>query len=192
MRGLASGETLEARAGDSGLVLHVPPDGMIGGQIIDAAGIGVEAQVGCVGWRSGPTFAMSTNTMADGSFTFHATGLEEVSIVATTVDGRVGVLGPLTFEEVAKPYDLVVRVDRGGRIRFRHEGAEDYAQVSIHLGGVVVGYSSVPRSIAEEFVVPPGRATVRVKFRRSGQQIEREVEVLADRTTDVVVEADAR
>jgi len=191
-RGLASLETIDARAGASGLVLHVPPDGMIAGQVVDSAGVGVGAQVSCVGWRSRPLFATSTNSDVDGSFTLHQTGLEDVSIVATTLDGRVGVLGPLTFEEGAKPYDLAVRVERGGRIRFRHEGAEDHAQVSVHAGGAVVGFSSVPRSIAEEFVVPPGRVTVRVKYRRSGYEVVREVMVTADRTTDLVIEADAR
>lgn len=191
-RGLASVETLDARSGASGLVLHVPADGMIAGQVVGATGVGVSAHVGCVGWSARPLFAASTTTDVDGSFTLQQTGLEAVSIVATTVDGRVGVLGAFSFEEGAKPYDLVVRVDRGGRIRFRHEGAEDYPQVSVHQGDVVVGFRSVQRSIAEEFVVPPGRATVRVKYRRSGYEVVREVLVAADRTTDLVVEADAR
>lgn len=179
MKGLyAAAPPTWAYDGDRDVELHLTRGGQLAGKVIDGqSGVETTAQVSVQSSeRSG------LRTQFDRSdFTFSALLPGRYHVVASTDDGRIGVLRDQVVSAGSALEGLEVRVARGGWVEVHYRGPKEYARMLLEQDGVTYADDSVRSGASARHPSPTGTVVARLSLRGSPGAPDRE----AERTIEV-------
>jgi hypothetical protein len=179
VRGLPNGDEI---------AISIAAGGRISGRVFDAAtGQPASALVVCSGAGEFEQWAEAV----DGPFVVKELRKGVHALVATTEDGRVGIVRGLLVEQGQAVTDVQIALQSAARLRVELRGGPTYATLSIWSAGTLVTTESLRRGIARESVVPSGR--LELALSSGGREIARRtIDAPTGETTEVVLEADGR
>jgi hypothetical protein len=191
----APSDVILAEAGADDLIIRLKPGGSLRGRIVDAeTGLpcGGELVVTPETKRSG---MLGTGFMRkigqDG--TFVADGLESgrYDLSAQTQDGRIGTLRSAVVVAQQTPDESVLRVSRGGTLRFRYDGKKASIQVTIRSQDAPVGFAEyVQAGTTCERLAPPGVLVLEVRNEPGSPPRLMTVDLPAGKERDVLIQDD--
>lgn len=177
---------LEAWPPAENLLLELGRGGSLSGHVVDAlSGERCEAKIHAAGLELG--HRRGASGLRD-EFTLEGLPPGTYHLVARASGDRVGVLAAIELERGGAVEGLEVRVDRGGRLRIRCEGAGDRGKYRLYTGGDLLGFGFLRSSTVEE-LLPAGEILVQV-LRGDDPIGQREVRCLVGEEVDAVIEID--
>ena len=194
----APSDPIDVRSGATGVVLKLKPGGVISGQVVDAlTGSGLQSKIGLGQIEFGST--TWTLTEADGSFKFNGKEVGQYQLIASTEDGRIGMLQTAVSTIGASVEGLKVGVSPGGAVRVRYRGPWATASFMAFSGGVNLYRGTLRNSETKTFTAPAGMLTLELlRFDREAgiypppRQTEQSKEIMVrqGQTTSVEFEVD--
>lgn len=174
---------VRARSGDHDVVLQLKRAGSVAGRVFDArTHEPVQASL-----RISPVSRWSTTSNVDGTFAVPGVWPGSYSLIATTRDGRIGVLPRIDVAE-SGTQGLEIDVRPGGHLRLRYEGSRAECLVTVSASNVWLEDASLKRLEGWEVLAPVG--TVAIAYQAKGDDFylrDREVTVEAGQTTQVTI-----
>ena len=157
----APSEYVEARTGDTEIVLRMTVGGCLSGLVIDAhTGDPVEADVSITGVGDTDFTWMGTSGLREGVFSFEGLPPGTYHLVGASHDGRIGALRDVPVTPGATIDDLRIPIERGGSVCLSYEGPARHATFWIEMEGVKYAYTSLASGTEERAPVPAGELTV--------------------------------
>jgi hypothetical protein len=151
-----------ARAGDTGLVLHLKAGGSLSVTILDRTS---RSQV------QGTLYVSNHSQNADPEvgflsgkgdrFRFDGMVPGVYDLVAVTNAGAIGVARGVLVEAGTKPVEVVVETEPGSRLRLTYEGSDEGAYFTLHSGEAMMGGVNIRRGESATIPVLPGRVRIR-------------------------------
>ncbi len=150
-----------AKAGQNAVVLRLGFGGAIAGRVVDATdGRPVEAHVHLL--MANGSLGASTGSDVPGSFRFVDLNPGRFDLRAATPDGRVAVLEGIELAAGETNGDLLLAVERGGRIAIRYDGGPERLRYRILRGGARLSDSKILRGQTSIDIAPAGPTDVRL------------------------------
>jgi len=174
---------VRARSGDHHVVLQLERAGSVAGRVLDArTHEPVQASL-----RISRFDRWSTNSNSDGTFAVPGVWPGSYALIATTRDGRIGVLPHIDVAE-SGTQGLEIEVQPGGRVRLRYEGSRPECFVTISAGKVWLGNASLKRLEGCEVLAPVGMVAIAYQAKDDDLYLrDREITVEAGRSTQVTI-----
>ncbi len=182
---------VEARAGDSGLQLHVLRGGRIRGRVVDAlTGLGCETRLQLAEEGSGDhEWVDWERTDRDGTFESRAIDAGSYTLLAFTTDGRFAVRTGIGVTAGVATMDISLAVAPGGKLNLALEGWNWAVDVRVTQFGVPVGEESVKLAPGGTALVPApaGKLVLEIRSDPGSRPRLKTVELKAGETRDVVI-----
>jgi hypothetical protein len=186
--------TVQARAGDSGVQLHLLRGGLVRGRVIDAqTGLACEAGVLFTQEGAGEHNSVDWDKSGkDGSFESSALNAGTYTLNAFTRDGRFAVRTGVGVAAGVETRDILLAVAPGGTLKLRLEGLEWSVDVRVTQDGVAVNEKSVDLAPGRTALVraPAGKLVLEIRSDPGAKPILKNVELKAGETRDVVIRHD--
>jgi hypothetical protein len=181
-----SSDPVEARAGDSGLVLRLAETGAIR---VRATGSDTPRDCSVEAFeRASP--GPPRMTSHGSSATRHLTGLPTgiLDLVARTADGRIGLAPGIRIDALDSPR-IEIPVERGAQLVVRYRGGPASAELRVFQGPSQVAFGRLLLGAANVQVVPA--SALRVELASAGRVLaERAIHPAPDRPNEVLFELD--
>jgi len=185
--GHADSNTVMVDAGAEGVVLGLRPGGAISGMVVDAES-GERRQAFLSLFSEDGEYATHQWTDASGGIDLEALAIGSYGIMAST-EHLAGLVRDVFVSAGTTVENVVISLERAAPLRICYEGQLDDIGFVILLGGVSVERGTLESGNAQEFVLPPGEATVRFGEWRGEESVtlgERTVTLIVGEKTQVV------
>jgi len=162
-REYAESETVDARAGDQGVVLRLRPGGALEGILMDSdTSLPLQGKVtvsnsGSVGLYAGMRM---TWTQESGRFKFDGLEPGSYNVAGTTDEGKVAVQEYVVVSAGEASSDITLHAEPGAVVVVRYSGPNQYGQYRTKFGDVVVGGDGIEKGTSSRQVVPAGPVRV--------------------------------
>jgi hypothetical protein len=176
-------EPVRATPEEPEIVLVLERGGVLAGSVVDASTHAPPEIADLICARPGGAPALAT-IGPDGRFRFDGLLEDRYTILATTRDGRAGMLAGIALARRAARTDLVVELGPASSIRASYTGGRYRATVRLQCGDAVLDELELARGVAHAWTVPAGRFTLALHA-GSGFRASREIETRAGATSDV-------
>jgi hypothetical protein len=174
---------VKAKAGDENVILRMGKPATASGRVIDAR---TRAGVVAIVVNAGQAHSDVVSTHS-GEFALDYVVSGSLTLVATTLDGRIGILRDVDVEIGRDVSGLEIAVSRGAKLRLHYDGPKDECAVNVLAEGVVVARTKVKKDQVVHVVVPSGEVLVHVPIKLRDESVEQKVDVNAGEVRDVLV-----
>ncbi len=178
---------VRAEAGARDVVLNLKRLGSLAGRVVDSrTGDGVATQVTvCQTTPAGePTHEISTGL--DGRFELGGLHTGSYALVATSQDGRMGILRGVEISAEGEPSGVTIKLVLGSRLRIRYAGAKDFCTAQVEQDGVVVATNGIENGASKTFSAPAGDVKVVCTLGGNGKKLVRELTLKAGEEQELV------
>jgi hypothetical protein len=177
---VARRQTVEA--GADGVTLELLVGGAVSGRVVDAR-TGEPAEASIFPYRT--DLAGGWMEMRYGSeFDFQGLAPGAHTLVATTIDDRIGVLGVVVEAELELT-GLELSVEAAAVLELEYVGAGDGVLVTVHQGAARVGGALAKPERIDQLRVPAGALTLVERDRQGRELARRDVVAVVGRATRV-------
>jgi hypothetical protein len=157
---LAHGAPLPSRvkvkSGADKVIMRLGHHGVVSGRVIDAV-----TRRGTPAWIIvSPNYAVEHECEADGSFVIDDVGTVPRALIATTMDGRIGITRGVAVDGSQDVASVEVLVARGATLKLSYAGASPQLTLTIETDGILLGRPPLKRGERIYVVVPAGEIVV--------------------------------
>jgi hypothetical protein len=175
---------VKVKSGEAGVILQFARRPSVKGRVIDAVThTGVTALI-----VASPNLMTVHEASADGAFSIEGLFPTRYTLIATTADGRIGLLSSLTIDETHEVAALELPVSRGGTLRIRYSGSNNEVPCTVQQGGVLIAMPRLKTGETISVLVPAGEAHLSCHLPNSDEDFEKRVNVKPRDETEIVVE----
>ncbi|HUR29371.1 MAG TPA: carboxypeptidase-like regulatory domain-containing protein [Planctomycetota bacterium] len=180
-------EEVEAQPGARDVVIRMRRGAEMSLRVVDRpGGTGVRAALTFEYFDDPSRLAFFPKTDEAGAFKWGGNLPGRVSVVASTADGRVGVLPSWTLVEGANEAEIVV--EPGAKLIVHQPDASKRVEnIWVYRDGVLVGQADVRPDGSAHVVVAPGTLLVRTNMARLPKALEQTVTVAVGEEREVVL-----
>jgi hypothetical protein len=175
---------VKVKSGEADVVLQFARRAGVSGRVVDAVTrSGVSALI-----VASPNLMTVHEASADGAFSIEGLFPTTYTLIATTADGRIGVLSSLTIDESQGIAGLELPVSRGGTLRIRYSGSDKPFPCTIQAGPVLIAMPTLKAGETISVLVPAGEARLSYHLPERDEDFERRVNVMPRDEMEIVLE----
>ena len=155
----ASSDRVQARSGETGVVLRLKRGAGISVQVIDAlTGQGTLSSIALQGVE--PRGYMAGSTDQEGRLDFNAVEPGRHHLIGQTDDGRIGLLKDIIIQAGSSVEDLKLMVWAGGQVTVCYDGPHKWAHYSAIFDGVTIALDGLQNGAEASFPAPAGALAI--------------------------------
>lgn len=178
---------LDARAGDSEVILKLRLGGIIEGQVVDASGAGCRAGISISAQHVARFDMQLMGTQNDGTFKWEGLEPGAYDLVARLNDGRVAVARAVSLAAGAKVSGLVLTLEPGAKLRLRYTGPGAAPWFKVRSAGAVVVSDPLEKDKPSVVVVPAGKISIELRLEGDERVERRDLEIAPGDDKEIVL-----